>query len=457
MSKSKPSVLIYTPMHPRNTWRGEGIAQTIENIITHGSGAVEYHVVCNKKHYSDIWEIISASYNRENIKVFTIGFNWVAKEKSYTIHDLTRMKNKQSKCLGGRWLGKFTRASETLLWAFSILVFIARVRFRASSITYDVIWLPTTHTLFNQLLKGKQIVSFWDPFVFEHNGFKNANSLFYLIMRNLLKSDVIVTQSDFNKRYLSSVTSIKEAQISVVPNGSPDYSKYLKEFSEVKNGKVVEYLKNNIKVYSVSRLLDFHINLSILNRLLESLSSKTKVIFISTQYRLYKGFDVLFELLNLLVKQCIDTYDFRFIFSAETIPDRLLYRYSVLDNKVFCISRVPERFHAALYYVSDLVLHPSHVEGGIGTYPQFEATSLNVPCLNNLGRHMREFGMKLSPQELSEVACDFDHFETTIQKIMDLIDNKVVAKNNINITRKGHIPWSEAAQNYELLFKKAVK
>jgi len=93
-----------------------------------------------------------------------------------------------------------------------------------------------------------------------------------------------------------------------------------------------------------------------------------------------------------------------------------------MDN-IFEIIRVSNKQHAMLYQISDLVIHPSFVEGGLRTYPQYEAASLNVPCLSQIGRHTKELNA-LYNNKLENVFCDFTNIKIALEKINILLNDE---------------------------------
>lgn len=458
MLKSKIKVLVWLPLPFGSKWRGEGIAQTIENIVGHGSGLVEYHILCNKKISNELKEICQQWPNKDNVKIKNLGFSFFDKTSQEPVSFKEIKKNLNAHRLLARTKEKLSLLDK-LLWSFSLLLRSLLFWAAKGESKYNLIWIPAPSTLFTGVFSAnKVIVSFWDPFVFEYSAFSaQATLVFYFISRNLLRANKIVTQSYTNKNYLTSVLHFEENKSFFIPNGSPSYEKYITELDQNSSSTetILDYVASKLKAYDLNIFLSQYINISTLFRLLSKRKTNTKIIIISTQYRPYKGFETLFFLLDYIQKKYGEKYDFQFILTANNLPSPLKNRYAWIEEKIHCITKTPEYFHAILYYVSDLALHPSNAEGGLGSYPQYEAASLGIPCLSNIGRHMNELASYFK-KDISPIISDFAKLEETSTKIITLLEDTHKKSENISLINETRIPWSKSALEYEKMFLETV-
>lgn len=105
---------------------------------------------------------------------------------------------------------------------------------------------------------------------------------------------------------------IESSKINVIYNGSPDYSEFKKQQSNLSFSEVwsKSEFSGASKKAAFEALVNHQLNFSVLWRLLtKNKVSNRKIVLISTQNRPYKGFDQLFVLINEL---CLrrDNYDF---------------------------------------------------------------------------------------------------------------------------------------------------
>ena len=453
MSKSKIKVLVWLPFPPRTKWRGEGIAQTIENIISHGTGLIEYHILCNKQIYPTVHEIFEKSPNNDSIKVKKIGLSWPnflnkRKNKIFTLSDIEKQRFPQELITGKK--NVVTR----FFWACGLFLQILLLKISGGFSKYNLLWLPSPLTLFAGMLDSKKVViSFWDPFVFEYSGFSSiAHFLFYFIAKYLLKAKKIITQSRANESYLTKVLGIDKSKIKIIRNGAPTYTKYLPTLKQqASDEEILHDIMSKSEQHELNDLIMHYINLSTLFRLLNKKKQNTKIIIVSTQYRPYKGFETLFLLLDNILKKYSDQYDFQFIFTTANIPQHLKSKYPWSEEKIHAITQTSEYFHASLYYLSNLALHPSNAEGGLGSYPQYEAASLNVPCLNHEGRHMDELAAYFE-KDISPIISDFSKIEETGIKIVKLLKDDDKKIENIALINETRVSWENTSLEYEKIF-----
>jgi glycosyltransferase involved in cell wall biosynthesis len=104
--------------------------------------------------------------------------------------------------------------------------------------------------------------------------------------------------------------------------------------------------------------------------------------------------------------------------------------------------------------MSDLVLHPSYVEGGLGVYPQFEAASVGTPCLVNVGRHVLE--QRSDRTLIAKTTSDFVNLNRTIEKIEDLMQSENERILNIKESESLRVSWKASSERYADIFKKVI-
>jgi len=285
---------------------------------------------------------------------------------------------------------KIYRKLYYLLFIFDILIFYTKSspKIAFDRLKYDIVWNINPAGLRFRLLCKKLIVSFWDPFVFEFLGFEihNTSRIFNNLYKNVTNTDCIITQSQSNFNYLTDILGVNPKTIHIIENGSPNY-RSLVENKKMNKSDVIkiwaEHARNANNTQS-------WVNASIIFRLLSQKSDKPqKIIFVSTQDRPYKGFHALLSVFDKILLEEGHQFDFNFVFTGE-IKERFINSYSWAVSNIFSLSRVPTKLHASLYSISELCIHPSFCEGGLGSYPMFEAASLGIPSLSNLGRHMLE-------------------------------------------------------------------
>lgn len=457
MSKSKrqkkTKVLVWIPLRPGASWRGEGIAQTVENILIHTNGSVEYTIVCSQSNVSQLTSCLRESgKDLSHIKVSSMSLFQKSDKSDKSTEKWLTAHVRHTSMIGGYFGRKYrnlvSKFSMSLsLWGGQLFFHALLQRLALKYRGFDAIWFPTPLVPFISFLRGRKVTCFWDPFVMEYTRFSNATTVCKLIYSALSQTDRVITQSNSNARYLVDVMGLAREKIAVVYNGSPDYGSYVSTANVASPRHLISYLKQENPRKKVT---DF-INYSVFNRLLGKLTEQTRVILISTQARLYKGFDELFEILNFLVKNHSDQYDFQFIITAGEIPETLYQKYYWSNEKIHNIARVNPVFHAHLYRFSHLLLHPSYVEGGLGSYPQYEAASVGCPSLNNDGRHMRELAAYFG-EDLSEIVSDFFKVEETAQRVMTILSDSEKQKNNIALTNRLRFEWAESANFYDQIF-----
>lgn len=459
------NVLIWVPLFYTNSWRGEGIAQTIENIVKNSDKTkIRYTLLVNKKHYYEVMEEL----NGNNVDIIPLSIRWLFFDKIFITNDnkeynfnevkdkiifnlLDAIKvlclKKINKKLDFSFLKLFLHAIRLLSFTYASKI----NRFKK----YDVIWIPVPIIQWCEHVAGIKVQSFWDPFAFEYLDFKNVAP--YLMKKYLVlfkNISHVITQSNNNKEYLTFFYNLEPDKVSVIYNGSPDYSGLLAKYARNSfNAIVGSFPDRRILADTKYDLFEEYkkefINKSLLFRLQKRLTPKTKIIMVSTQARVYKGFGTLLYLFDKMVNRLADI-DLILISTAE-IPKDLKNKYSYLYEKFFEITRVSSKQHAFLYSISNLVLHPSFVEGGLGSYPQFEAASVGTPALINRGRHTDEM-IDVFGEELSQIVCDFTNIDLTISKIKELLFDDLKIQENIKIIKSAYLDWKDVSSKYEKTF-----
>jgi glycosyltransferase involved in cell wall biosynthesis len=468
---SNPTKILVWLIASRLTkWRGEGITQTVENTLIHAPDSVRFTLLVGPGQYS---EAVEAFVNYPNIEVTLAQVLPlpVIKPKPFNEKDVLRGNNLllavAELLIRKLFLNFLIKAYHRFAYTFEMLVLSLMQRLGWVYSGYDLIWLPVANLPFVTMLKGAKVVSFWDPFVFEYREFKDISQVLWLsFKRTFSATQFIVTQSSNNKRYLQDIYRIPENKISVLPLGHPDYSQQIDNAAFIRANRHKHDLDVN-SIWAPRRIygqklaemrsvyLHEKVNQSILFRLLSGVKPETKFFLISTQSRPYKGFDQLFAIFDQLIKTAGSRYDFRFILTSEP-PPKLKERYPWTVQKIHEITRVTNSQLACLCALSDLVIHPSFVEGGLGTYPQFEAASLGVPSLNNYGRHMQELEHRSGP-DIALTYCDFTDVNSTVARMLELLENPDLIERNISASFKARIPWNEAAAAFAEVFVRTAK
>ena len=352
-----------------------------------------------------------------------------------------------------------------LNYALLLLVWTFSQRYQIIFRGYRV-WIPAPSIPLTSELSGVFLVNFWDPFVFYYRDFDDIFKYVYFNTLRLLRrpGTFVVTQSEHNKGYLTRVMKIPSERVVVIRNGSPDYQpmiskSLLMELDQYDFCRPVEYKKivmkelndivTNLEYHSLYEFSESIRNLNILDRLYNEISHNTKIIFISTQLRPYKGVQQIYKIFDQLVNSNPDL-DFRFIVTFKLSAD-IKNRYFWAKQRTYEILRTPNSIHAHLYLLADLVIHPSYNEGGVGAYPAYEGTSLRVPVIMNNGPHTQEL---LSDHPNCSAAIFYiDDSDDACRKILQLISDGVLARENINYVQASSISWADASNCYQQLFK----
>ncbi|MBN8819787.1 MAG: glycosyltransferase [Sphingomonas sp.] len=175
-------------------------------------------------------------------------------------------------------------------------------------------------------------------------------------------------------------------------------------------------------------------------------------VAVSTQDRVTKNIRVVADAVSRLVRE--DRYDARILMTARLLlgtswtPLPSLVGTEQLHREVVSMPDLPRQEHAAFYHCAEVAVHPSIFEGGMGTFPFYEAVSVGTPCLMADGPHQREMTDRV-PAVGSFV---FDPNDST--KLADLIkyirnDRAGVLEEQLEIYEKLRArDWGDVAAEY---------
>lgn len=449
-------LLIWLPLRPGSAWRGEGIAQTVEQIVSNLSPLIRVEILTTPECAVAFDEKL-----KSRCKIHTLRLAG----KSRKVVSLTANESLTPSLIDllAAKLGvkKFMRLSDILtlpLYIIELKWLCFQINHNRKFSNFDYFWFPAPNIYGIKGLRVRKVISFWDPFVFEYRDFGDvANVLYPMFFETYRSADKIVTQSGTNKDYLVNVMNLNSTKVHVINNGSPDYSPYKRSQNELSNENILRlwakgHYQGQDKSSAIASFVKDKINHSILWRLLQKRQgSACKIVLISTQDRPYKGIALLMEIFNLYLQRY--TEDIQIIFTTELQPEHRK-KYPALVNRLHEITRVSQAQHALLHSISDLAIHPSFVEGGLGAYPQFEAESLDRPSLVNRGRHIDEMiraGM-LNDSEVEIISADFTNKDFACQKINILLTVPQAAEENIECIRKCRVSWTDSGALYSKLF-----
>ncbi len=458
------NVLVWAVYPPTAGWRGEGITQTLENILLNAPKSVHYTLVLSAAHLPIARETLGDS---ENIRLVPFGLN-LRSLKIWT--DPARLLKETGPAED--FSSKLGYFSDKIIDALLALIYFCSSpvsKFLVSKVIKrsDVIYNPSPVYSLLSYKKIPKVFNFWDPFVFEYSAFGNVRrrELHRFMFKYFLKAKEIVTQSKANEQYLKNIWNFSAGSVNVIYNGSPNYRDLYKKFQDEIGVKLT--LKNILdfwprkriagftKAEALSVLLSETLNSSMLFRLTNASSPETKIIMISTQYRPYKGFEALFDVLDALIKAA-PQFDFRFVITAELpekVRERFSGKYSWETERVYEMTRLSNIQHACMYSVSDIVLHPSFAEGGPTPYPASEAASLGIPSLTNLGRHTIEM-LERDGGGLACTVADFLKKDQTVQQILNLLTDQKLREENVLNIENARVDWAKIGSEYAKVFEK---
>jgi glycosyltransferase involved in cell wall biosynthesis len=459
----KKKILIWLPLPPNSSWRGEGISQTVENIVDNLGENIDVSILTTPNCEIEFDQKIKSVSVIHLLRLGKISKKVQLKDQeslSPSLYELVLAKFKISDSLS-----KLSNFFSSVLYILEINFLCILINLRLKFSEVEIFWFPSPAIYgINKINRKKKVISFWDPFVFEYREFQDIMYVLYLKFLEIYKkADAVITQSEANMKFLVDVMGIGHERIYVINNGSPDYSMHKLDIAfkaqnslESISSKVISnWPKKNYtgwtKAEAIRSFSYDSINKSILWRLLKNKEAESKVILISTQDRPYKGFINLLKILEAYVES--HQTNLQIIFTTQL---KLEYNklFPSLVNRVHEITRVSEYQHAILYSISDLIIHPSFAEGGLGAYPQFEAESLDKPSLINKGRHLTELANnnQLELEEVEIISTDFTNINATCGKIFTLLNNPKLVSRNVEIVRKCRIAWGDVGKRYSSLF-----
>lgn len=457
------NVLVWAVYPPTAGWRGEGITQTVENILLNAPPQIRYTLILSAAHLPIAREALG---DAKNVRLISLGLNFkrikvwqdikLLLKSAGPPEDFSTKMARVAEIVGDYFLSVVSAA----LMPISKLAVWRHVK-RA-----DVIYNPSPVYALLSYKKIPKVFNFWDPFGFEYSAFGvgRRRELHRFMFRYYVKASAVITQSLANRQYLEQVWQLDPRSISVIYNGSPDYGPIFREFINrigmpLTRGNVLAHwprkkIAGFNKHDALATLLSDTLNISALFRLVNSLTASSKIIMISTQYRPYKGFEALFNVLDALILAAPE-YDFRFVITAELpdkIRDRFNGKYAWETERVYEMTRLSNLQHACMYSLSDVVLHPSFAEGGPTQYPASEAASVGVPSLTNLGRHTREM-LARDGDSLACVVADFLKRDETVSSILRLIRDPRAREENVSMVESARLHWSEIGAEYGKVFE----
>ena len=477
-SKNNNTMLVWLPLPPGSGWRGEGIVQTIENIVCHISSDYNIEILVSLDHYHEATEAFD---DYKNIKVVPLSYLWllfrlILNRKKISIDKSRVRENGLDKILKKSILTiGFNKIVRPIALFFDRGDYVSKLKMFTVLHKRNFlfrkcrsVWCPSPNIFFQYQLRSKKIFSFWDPFVFEYESEYSQISEYFMITfaRHYFNADIITTQSKFNKRFLIDNFAIDDEKIKIINNGAPDYTGLIgQDLVEKRTTSPILKIDERLKImekfplkplsgYSMDsirrNIRKNFVVYSQIFKLRNRINNNSKLLFVSTQNRPYKGFSTLFMQLDKLIKH--GKFDLIIVFTSK-VDERTRKKYPWFLDRVFEITRVSNLQHAHIYMMSDLVLHPSYIEGGMGSYPQYEAASLGIPSLMNSGRHM-EYLKDFSEVDISKFTVSFENFEDFSSKVYTLLHSESTIRDNILESKSTIVTWTSAAEKYKQQFFK---
>lgn len=464
----KKTILIWIPLPEEMPWRGEGIGQTIEHIVAAAPGNIQFSFIGNNESLCSIYDALGKSADQHffyNNNLFLTKFRF-ERDKSLSEAQLVENVKKSNLML---FFERYAAPLARLKQGLSYILHLYKLRLHATLIRRELIfrdvlcvWAPVPTVPYIDLIGKKLVVNFWDCFVLEYpefdRGTKKDVTTTFLKLFKLSKYSLVLTQSKTNKLFLANLFGVPESKIVVFRLGCPDYSQYRQYFgsycSQVKSREFPitlscwAPLRFNRHTTNVGRTRDYDrlcadiSNKATLLRLLHKISSRSKVITASTQDRPYKGLALLLEIISIASQQ----YKEHELFLVTTcrIPVKIKEKYPSLYDNMFEFERVGNQNHAFLYAISDIVMHPSFVEGGLGSYSMYEAASLDVPSLTNLGRHAEELCREF-PDLRNNAFCDFTNRTDVHARLVELLTSEEARTKNVRSINQSRMDFRDTS------------
>ena len=478
--KNDKTVLVYLPMPKGSSWRGEGIAQVVEKIIENTSD-VNWTIMSNAEILQQASDALSSVEN-VNYLNFETRSQLVPSQKVKQYIEISFKDVQEHNRLVNQYILnlKIFRVIKKFMARLKWLVgntFYSFIYSKSFYEKFDYVWVPSPVVpISSNIPKNKLLISFWDPFVFEYSAFDEFTKkyFYFRFSKSLNDCNKIITQSNMNFDYLTNVLNVDRSKIAVCPLATGDMTNFVNEAWDnaretnqlvkywpnktyqrfVKLGSVPKTQLSNVAFKTRSLVLEEYAkeltNKSELWRLEKRLGPNAKIFVISTQSRPHKGIHNIFQIIDKLVKLNPDYY---FIFTGNVHV--YLKKFPQLNENIIQVSRVSNEQLAFLYKIADIAIHPSFVEGGLGTGPQFEASSVGTPCIVNYGRHIKE-AERYFATSLNEIHSNFLDIEETIHKIGDVLNNEKTAKENVKKLMQNKISWASVGKSFSQIIDKDV-
>jgi glycosyltransferase involved in cell wall biosynthesis len=345
----------------------------------------------------------------------------------------------------------------------------------ATSAGVDVWWVPSPTVPGVEFLQKPVVLNFWDFVGAEYGYLWGSNNLAPSFARLRIathSAQSIITQSFHNKaaRLVNSMR-IPPEKVAVCylttpthyRNLLPAFSRIGKKTPETKaeaSDILHKYIaRQRLRIYCHD--LDRYTSQGLQLEILEGFDfSKQTFAVVSTQNRPYKNIPFLVDtFLWMLDQYGIDgflflTCPFEMDKKSDRIAAAIKRRKGV--GRVFCLPRIPNRVHAALYHCATCTLHPSLSEGGVGSYPFLEGMALDTPGLAAAGEYMTE-GLRLHEDYLS-LTFSARSRPSAARSIAAVLSNptEALARQTEIYRRHKDWNWTDVAAFYESIFNAAA-
>lgn len=451
-------VLVWLPLPEESHWVGEGIAQTLERWLETANDDTHFTLFVNSRAKAHLEKLFK---EKKNIRIITNSF-FEGRNKIEDFEKVGYAESYKQRLLPYRLFSRLTSALKVASYILktyaSTLLYNKNLLFSG----HDILWAPSPSIPFVERLRTPIAYFFWDPFVFEYDEFKYGPRLAYLNKLRIMfwqgrRNAHVFTQSEANQRFLNDILGLPVDRVHYVRLGCPDYMPLVANnydlISQSKRKKSLDIYdlwvterkselfssKNPPKAKDVNKLIE---DTAMFFRYANNLQEKSRLILVSTQNRPYKGLLVLLASLAELKK--ISKYKLHVAFTCS-IPDAEKRQHPELYESILEFSRLSNKMHAILTASADLVLHPSFVEGGLGSYPMYEAASVNVPSLTNMGRHTAEL-VSRSSKRIEVALADFTKTTELARRIENILDDEQLQREIINEVSHVRFSWQDSTK-----------
>jgi glycosyltransferase involved in cell wall biosynthesis len=479
MKSKDKTILLWMPLPENSNWRGEGIAQTVESLLRESIGSkYKFKIVTAQS----VAILIISSLGNDWQRNISFTHNASANFESYELDiDFKTSTLEMSLIALNKFINKLNIFK--IFGFIQILFYYLRLRiatfFMSNNITHrecEMVWAPLPSIPFLENINRNMMINFWDGFVLEYREFLDISPYILLKFKKTFdkKSVTLVTQSECNAQFLNHIFGVSLDRVNVFRLGCPDYSIHinslnihdkLQKFKNDRSNSILSFYpsskdillqdnQRNKRDVILKTFIKNQTTLSTLYRLDKSSLNGTKLIFISTQFRPYKGLNLALKIISECKKKLPGVTIL--LITTCYIPLGIKEKYPELFNSIFEFTRLKDKEHAVLTAISDLVLHPSFVEGGLGSYSMFEAASVGVPSLTNSGRHTIELNNQVKP-DLNIAFQDFSNINATVDKISEILLDKSMGSAIIEAINKSRQEWSKTWEELEFIFEQKVK